>query len=343
MPGVLTTALSGRGVRVMLLILTVIAVTTALQLAQQILAPMSFALVLGVVVSPLADKLARHGVPRLVIALSLLLLSTMFVAVILLLIEPLINVLIEELPRIKAVMARLIGEASHLLRGIETISQEIEESVGAEAVEPQTAIPSVGDALWLAPSFVSQVFIFVGTLFFFTLTRNDLYRLTGPLKDRLKHADTVVARYFAAITLVNAGLGAATAAAMMALGVEYALLWGLAAGLLNYVLYLGPLLVASGLALAGILQFHGAYAVLPPLAFLALNMAEANIVTPLVVGQRMAINPLLIFLSIVFGLWLWGPVGAFVTLPLLLWLGVLLEPRPGAADDTADDPLQKVV
>lgn len=343
MPGFLKTALSGRGGRVMLMILTVISITTALHLAKQILAPMSFALVLGVVVSPVADKLARHGVPRVAIALSLLVLSSLFVATILLLIEPLINVLIEELPRIKTVMAGLIDQASSLLRGIETISQEIEESVGAESVEPQTAIPSVGDALWLAPSFVSQVFIFVGTLFFFTLTRNELYGIAGPLKPRLKHADSVVSRYFAAITLVNAGLGAVTAAALMALGVEYALLWGLAAGLLNYVLYLGPLLIAAGLALAGILQFHGAYAVLPPLAFLFINLAEANVVTPLVVGQRMSMNPLLIFLAIVFGLWLWGPVGAFVALPLLLWLSVLMEPQPGAVDRPADDPLRKVI
>ncbi|MBY6141493.1 AI-2E family transporter [Leisingera daeponensis] len=343
MPGYLKTVLSGRGVRVMLMILTVISITAALQLAQQILAPMSFALVLGVVVSPLADRLSRHGVPRLAIALSLLVASTLFVAVILLLIEPLIGVLIEELPRIKTVMARLIDQASSLLRGIETISQEIEESVGAESVEPQTAIPSVGDALWLAPSFVSQVFIFIGTLFFFTLTRNELYDLTGPLKPRLKHADKVVSRYFAAITLVNTGLGAVTAAAMMALGVEYALLWGLAAGLLNYILYLGPLLITAGLVLAGILQFHGAYAVLPPLAFLLINLTEANVVTPLVVGQRMSMNPLLIFLVIVFGLWLWGPVGAFVALPLLLWLSVLLEPQPGAMDQPGGDPLRKVI
>lgn len=326
MSGFLDTILSGRGVRVMLLILTIISITVSLHLAQQILAPMSFALVLGVVVSPLADRLARHGVPRVVIALALLLLSTVFVATIMLLIEPIVNVLIRELPRIKFVAMGLIDHASQLLRGIETISQEIEQSVGAEAVEPQTAIPSVRDALWLAPSFVSQVFIFVGTLFFFTLTRNDLYRQMGALENRLQRADKIVSSYFAAITLVNTGLGVVTAIVMMALGVEYAMLWGLAAGLLNFVLYLGPLLITVGLAIAGMVQFHGAYAFLPPLLFFAINLAEANFATPLVVGQRMAVNPLVVFLAIVFGLWLWGPIGAFVALPVLLWLGVLLQP-----------------
>lgn len=327
MPGYLITTLSARGVRVMLMILTIISITAALQLAKQILAPMSFALVLGIVVSPLADKLARFGVPRLVIALSLLLACTLFLATAILLVEPVVNVLIEELPRIKAVMGSLIEKASSLLRGIETISEEIENTVGAETMEPQTAIPSVGDALWLAPSFLSQVFIFVGTLFFFTLTRDELYRLTGPLYDRLKHADKAVARYFAAITVVNAGLGVVTAALLLALGLEYAVLWGLVAAVLNYVLYLGPLLMVVGLGVAGALQFSGALALAPPVLFLFVNLTEANIVTPLLVGNRLAVNPLLVFLAIVVGLWIWGPIGAFVALPLLLWLGIMLDPR----------------
>ncbi|AHD02524.1 hypothetical protein METH_19490 [Leisingera methylohalidivorans DSM 14336] len=339
----LKTTLSGRGVRVMLMILTVISITAALQHAQQVLAPMSFALVLGIVVSPLADKLARFGVPRLAVALSLLLACTLFVATAILLIEPVVNALIEELPRIKSVISSLVDQASSLLRGIETISEEIENTVGADSVEPQAAIPSVGNALWLAPSFLSQVFIFVGTLFFFTLTRDDLYRLTGAMYGRLKHADKAVARYFAAITVVNAGLGVMTAAVLMAAGVEYAVLWGLAASLLNYVLYLGPLLIMIGLAIAGALQFHGLYAVLPPILFLFINLTEANIVTPLMVGNRMAMNPLLVFLAIIFGLWLWGPIGAIVALPLLLWLGVMLDPRHSLPEKQVDDPLEKIL
>ncbi|SHH02471.1 AI-2E family transporter [Cognatishimia maritima] len=332
MPKIFDTMLCSRGIRVMLMILTVISIVAALAYAKQILAPLAFGLVLGVVVSPVADRLSRQGVPRPATALALLLLTTLLIATIFLLIEPMVNILLDELPRIKATMATLIDRASNLLRGIEEISQEIEESVGADKggdAEPANkGLPSVGDAIWLAPSFVSQVFIFVGTLFFFTLTRNDLYRLTGRLEAKLRHADKSVSRYFAAITLVNAGLGAATAAALMALGVEYAMLWGLAAGLLNYVLYLGPLMIAVGLAVAGMVQFSGAYAFLPPVIFLLFNLTEANFVTPLVVGKRMAMNPLMIFLSIVFGLWLWGPVGAFVALPLLLWMGVMLEPDP---------------
>ena len=323
----LTALLGDRAARIMLLMLAAIAAVAALQYAQTILAPMVFAIVLGIVVSPLAERLTRIGVPRPAIATAVLALTTLCIGVALLLIEPLVALLIDELPRIKLVAASWLDRVSGILRGIETISKEIEDSVGAEDVEPQTAIPTVSDALWLAPSFLSQMIIFVGTLFFFVLTRNDLYARTGTLEPQLRKADRIVARYFAAVTLINAGLGILTAVVLMAAGVKYAVLWGLAAGLLNFVMYLGPMMVILGLTIAGILQFYGAMAFLPPFLFLVINMIEANFVTPMVVGRRLDLNPLVVFVAIVFGLWLWGPIGAIVALPMLLWLGVMIRPE----------------
>ena len=135
---------------------------------------------------------------------------------------------------------------------------------------------SLMDAIWLAPNLGATILIFVGTLFFFVLTRGDLYDAAGPLRRALYHADRAVARYFAAVTVVNLGLGTATAIVMSLIGLENAVLWGLAAWLLNYVLYLGPLAIMGGLLVAGMMQFGGAMAVVPPLAFLMLNVTEAQ-------------------------------------------------------------------
>ncbi|MBY6112933.1 AI-2E family transporter [Mameliella alba] len=322
----LTTALTERAQRVMLLILTVIAVTAALQLGQQVLAPIVFALVVGIVVSPLAERLTGLGVPRVGVAMLLLLVTTSLIALLVLMVEPLLDMFIRQLPRLKAGAARWIASVSDVLRGIETISKEIEGAKPGADDGAASALPSVRDALWMAPNFGAQFFIFVGTLFFFVLTRNDLYGAVGELEPKLRKADRAVARYFAAVTLVNAGLGALTAAIMLAIGVEYPMLWGLAAAILNYMLYLGPLLIIAGLTIAGLLQFTGAMSLLPPALYLVVNFTEANFVTPWVVGQRLAMNPLGVFVAIVFGLWLWGPVGAIVALPVMLWLGVLLRP-----------------
>ena len=77
---------------------------------------------------------------------------------------------------------------------------------------------------------------------------------------------------------------------------------------------------------AGLIQFSGAFAFLPPFLFLLINLTEANFATPMIVGKRLAMNPLVVFIAIIFGLALWGPVGAIVALPVLLWFGVLFRP-----------------
>ncbi|SHJ00940.1 Predicted PurR-regulated permease PerM [Ruegeria lacuscaerulensis ITI-1157] len=312
----------------MVAILTGLALIAALYLARAIVAPITLALVLGVVVAPLADKLERAGCPRVVSASALLFVTSTVIVTAFLLLEPLISALVEQLPAIKRELRAWVAAMSEFIRGIETLGREIEETVGADgAAETESALPSVMDALWLAPNFGSKILILIGTLFFFVLTRPDLYAAAGPLQERLYQADRAVYRYFAAVTLVNVGLGAVTATALGLIGINDAVIWGLAAGLLNFVLYLGPLMILTGLLIAGLTQFGGAAALLPPLVFLAINLSEAQFVTPAFVGQRLQMNPLVVFIAIIFGLWLWGPVGAIVALPILLWFGVLMNPE----------------
>lgn len=321
----------------MLLIITITLIGAVLHVAQAVLAPALFALVVGVVISPLADRLDRAGVPRLGIAFSLLVAATGLLFLAFVALEPLMTSMANELPEIRAEIDRLVESASGFIRGIETLSAELEETVGVQDPDRGSTpdIPTIMDAIWLAPNFGAAFLIFVGTLFFFVLTRADLYRAAGRQSEALFRADRAVARYFAAVSLVNVGLGVATALAMTLLGLNNALLWGLMATLLNYILYLGPLTIALGLLVAGILQFDGAMSLLPPLVFIVLNVSEAQFVTPSIVGQRLAINPLAVFLAIVFGLWLWGPVGAIVALPVSLWVGVLLKPRQHGSEPAA--------
>lgn len=181
------------------------------------------------------------GCPRLVSAVGLLLLTSALVVVSFLLLEPLLSLMAEQLPAIKREVQIWLASLSDFIRGIETISREIKETVGGEnEAAAGASLPSMMDALWLAPNFGSQILIFLGTLFFFVLTRDSLYQAAGLYTDRLYKADRAVSRYFAAVTLVNVGLGVATAVVLGLIGISDPLLWGLAAGLLNFILYLGP-------------------------------------------------------------------------------------------------------
>jgi predicted PurR-regulated permease PerM len=96
-------------------------------------------------------------------------------------------------------------------------------------------------------------------------------------------------------------------------------MWGMLVALLNFVPYFGP---ASGMALltsVGLLTFETVWqAALPPLWYLLLHLVESNLVTPVLLGRRFTLNPVVIFVSLIFWTWLWGVPGALLSLPILV-------------------------
>jgi predicted PurR-regulated permease PerM len=126
-------------------------------------------------------------------------------------------------------------------------------------------------------------------------------------------------RYFAIVALINAGLGAISGVVFAIAGLPNPILWGTLAGALNFVPYIGPLVAAILLGIAGLFTFDSLlFASIPAGAFLVLNFVESQFVTPALLGKRLDTDPLFVFLAIVFGAWLWGPAGALLATPLLV-------------------------
>ena len=138
-----------------------------------------------------------------------------------------------------------------------------------------------------------------------------------------------VSRYFATIALINLGLGAATAAAVAALGMPNAILWGMIAGVLNFIPYLGPsatIVILGGAALVTFDEVGRAMAV--PGSFVLLHLIEGQVVQPLTVGHRLKVNALVILLAVWFGFWFWGIPGVLLAVPALVALKVAAEHEP---------------
>ena len=198
----------------------------------------------------------------------------------------------------------------------------------------------------MAPALASQIMIFVGTLFFFQLSRRYLYefledRLSGhgPFHEgRFLAAERVVSRYFLTISMINGSYAVVFSILMSLIGLPSPILWGIAAGLLNFVLYLGPLAMFLGLLLSGILHFEGAMSLVPALIYLTINVLESQFVTPALLGVALAISPLAIFLSLVVFLWLWGPLGGIVAIPLMIWVAVLAGEVGTLEEDVEGEP-----
>lgn len=135
----------------------------------------------------------------------------------------------------------------------------------------------------------------------------------------VRQAQREVGQYLATTGLINIGLGLVTGFVMVQLGMPNPLLWGTIVAVLNFVPYIGPLVVASMLVLAGVLTFGVSWSMLAPAgAYLVLHGIESNFVTPLVVGRRLRLNPMAVFLSVMIWAWIWGVAGAFIAVPMLL-------------------------
>ena len=136
-----------------------------------------------------------------------------------------------------------------------------------------------------------------------------------------RQAQRDIGRFISTMSIVNVVLGVATGLALWLIGLPNPFLWATTTAVLTFIPYLGPLLVTVLLLLAGSVSFGTGPAMLgPPAAFLLLHGLEANFLSPMIMGHRLRLNPVFVFLSVMVWGWLWGVAGAFIAVPLLLAL-----------------------
>jgi predicted PurR-regulated permease PerM len=182
---------------------------------------------------------------------------------------------------------------------------------------------------------VATMTVIILTLFFLAGGPPMLVRMTGALAGDvhsthvLKVIDAVrreVGRYYATIALINVGLALATGFAMTALGMPNPILWGVLAGVLNFIPYVGSATTLLVLTIVAFVSFDGIGRVLAVAAtYLGLATIEGQIVQPLLVGHRLDLSPVIVFLALWVGGWFWGIAGIVMAVPGLVALKVVAE------------------
>jgi predicted PurR-regulated permease PerM len=324
----------GNAAQIAMVLVGVVVVLVAVQAAQVILAPVSLAIIIGLMFGPVADIFERRGVPQpvsagiVVLGFLLLLLG----AAVLFYLP-----LSEWAARIPQIWSRLQGEIANWresLASLGALQEQIDNIFGqSTAMEVQVADggSAVTDAALMAPAIGAQVLIFLISLYFFLATRDNIRVSTLSLcysrrmRWRVAHAfrdvERQVSQYLITISMVNLGVGAVVTLATWAIGMPSPLLWGALAAVLNYIPFVGQALMAAILFVAGLGTGAGLGAGLLPVGiYWAINFVEGNFVTPNLLGRTMTINPFMIFLSLTFWIWAWGPVGGLVAVPSLLIL-----------------------
>src|SRR5690606_13761371 len=175
----------------------------------------------------------------------------------------------------------------------------------------------------------AQILIFLASLYFFVATREHIRisvlslciarRMRWRTAHSFRDVELKVSRYLLSITIINFCVGCAVTILMWVIGMPSPLLWGDMAALLNYIPYVGQGVMIVVLLAVGLGTRTGLEQILlPALCYLGVNFVEGQIVTPHLIGRTLTLNPFLIFLSITFWIWAWGPIGGFVAVPTLL-------------------------
>jgi predicted PurR-regulated permease PerM len=182
-------------------------------------------------------------------------------------------------------------------------------------------------------SVLGELFVALVLAYFFMASGdmliNNVLRVLPSMREKRNVVELVysvekgISSYMATVACINAGLGVAIGLAMWMLGMPNPALWGAMAAVFNFLPYLGALVGICIVFLVALLTFDSLpYACLIPATYFGITVIEGNFITPHLIGRSLRLNPIMVFLSLTFGGWLWGMGGAILAVPIMAMLKV---------------------
>lgn len=325
--------------------LLLLAIVAVLYLAADLFIPVAIALLFSLLLSPIVRYLARFRIPPAFTAAILVLgMLSVSVGAVVSLAGPAEKWLIEA-PRTVRDFQRQIAGSGEQLKSLQELATEVEKLTELDSPDTSQQVVVSGPGLFEnllngLPSVVTFAGI-VTFLTYFLLASNDsllsrVVKIQSSWSDRrrivliAREIQSEVSRYLATVTIINAALGFAVAFALYMLEVPNPVLWGAMVYVFNFAPYLGAVASFVVMLIVGITTFDVlGDALMVPATFLVLTILEGQLVTPSIVGKRMSLGPVTVFLSVVFWGWLWGAAGALMAVPLMTCLRVICDNVPG--------------
>lgn len=315
-----------------------LALPFVLSIGSVVFLPPVTAMIFTIVLSPLADRLTRIGLPNMLASfVAICALIAVVLLALLLILQPAF-VMVDQVPTLARQVAQRFTELRGNLSWISDVNRQLARITGHSATrEVVVASPSVIEQVAFAtPSVILETLLTLLMTFFMIESRirmkrrilldrhsfNASVRLARVLRDVQER----VASYILTVAQVNFGVGVLVALGAWGFGMSAPVMWGGLAFVLNFLPYLGPLVMMGLLALVGLGTASSvAVGLIPVLAYLALHAVESNVITPSILGARFTLNPVAILISISYFSWIWGVLGALLSVPILLTISALLD------------------
>jgi predicted PurR-regulated permease PerM len=331
-----------------LVLLTVLAILATLKWASAFFIPLMLGLMFSYALSPIVDTLERWRIPRAISAAVLILGMLGGAGASVYSFSDDANQLLESLPaaakklrdsiRVRGDRTDTLGTVQKAAAQLEQAAQEASPAApaarGVQRVVVEKPRFDIRDHLWSGTiglaSLIGQIVVVTFLTFFLLLSgdtfRRKLVKLAGPTfsdkKITVQALDEItiqIQRYLLVQLLASVLVGLTTGLAFWALGLEHAAVWGIAAGVLNLVPYIGSIVITGAAALIAFMQFGEInMALAVGGASLLINTIEGNLLVPLLTSRASRMNPVAVFIGVLAWGWLWGVWGLLLGIPILM-------------------------
>jgi predicted PurR-regulated permease PerM len=315
--------------------LLIICVIAGLYLAKAFFLPITMAFIVGTMLSPAAGFLERYRVPR---AVAAVLIVTAACAGAAFMIGLIAAPVVEWSAKLPELGARLKDKLYVFDRPL-ALWKELQSMLGGPETLAPLHLPKVD---WVQPTleFLSPTFaeflLFIATLILFIASWRELRRaLIMTFGDRharlrmlrmINEIEEHLGNYLVVVTMINIGVGIITGLICAITGMPNPAGLGALAAILNFIPIIGPVAMFAVLVVVGLVSFPTiSAALLAPALFAVMTFLEGHFLTPMIVGRRLALNALAVFITLAFWTWLWGPMGAFLSAPLLIVVLIMKE------------------
>lgn len=319
----------GAGVRVLRAATYLAVVVAALKLAQPLLVPIVVAAFIAIICSPAVHWLVHRHVPS---GLAVLLVVILVVAAVVLVSIAVVDQLVQFSGDLPAYKKKIHEYWTTAKAWLDEHHVELAADKERDPLDPDRLLTIAGQVAGTAADALSTLFLVLLTVAFMLAEASGLRakllrafdRPDAELRELDEVADQVWA-YLGVKTAISLLTGLLFGLVVALAGVRYPVLWGLLAFLLNYIPNIGSLIAAIPPVLLALLDRGVGTAILVAAGNLVINNVLGNVVEPRVMGKRLGLSPLVVFLSLIFWSWVWGPIGMLLSVPLTMVVKILLE------------------
>lgn len=307
-------------------------VVAGMRTAEPILVPLIVAAFLAIISTSPVFWLRQKGIPAPLAVLSVVLgvLSIGFAFI--LIIGTSLDDFSEAIPRYQT---RLTQEIDPIIQWIQGLGFQLDKEMLLKSIDPGASMRLVANMLSGLGGILTNSFLILLTVIFILFEASSFQQKVrtafgdpkGTLS-QLKKITNAVNNYLAIKTVVSLGTGIIVALWVWALGIDFPVIWGLLAFLLNFIPNLGSIIAAVPPVLLGYIQFGLGRTLLVAAGYGVVNLVFGNVVEPKLMGRKLGLSTLVVFLSLVFWGWVWGPVGMLLSVPMTMVVKIVLESSP---------------